>query len=67
MRWRTGLSLAAVAALLLPAVGCETAGKVATGVDQLGQEQRDDARPPSRLLKNSSLKGTLGASPKGEA
>ncbi len=34
MRWRAGLSLAAVAALLVPGVGCETAGQFATGVDQ---------------------------------
>ena len=34
MRWGTGLSLAAAAALLVPGVGCETARRVATGVDQ---------------------------------
>ena len=34
MGWRTGLSLAAVTALLLPAVGCETVEQVATGVDE---------------------------------
>ena len=28
---------------------------------------RDSNPRPNRLLKNSSLKGTLGASPKGEA
>ncbi len=34
MHWRTGLSLAAMAALLLTAVGCETMGQVVTDVDQ---------------------------------